>query len=351
MFSYDLGSPPPGRYGLVYFINGRPEAHARFELEGEPEPPIANIAGIEIAQGDASWFADVGVILLPGQRVTDWGVVRQSQDEFHVQITVDWVDFPHPPDGEPIDPNLVPDGVEILNANGDALVGDAPVRIVRHQYVLGVLEPGEKIFFVHSRGQTVARKAFVVPGGGPEATLRVEDITEEKNRPHRFSISYSDPDGLNHDAIMSASVVVTGPDGFERSAELQEYASTDDVPSTGATAVYTVGAPGEGWDRPDNGRYCVHVDPDAIRDLLGNTLENGRLGCFRVRIIGDPPPTDAVVRVSVELVEDQWVANVEIVPASGTTMHVDDWGEVMHHGQTHIVPEVIPFRLRPTSKR
>ena len=44
-----------------------------------------------------SWFAEVGVILLPGQEVTDWGVVRQDGNRFHVNITVEWVTFPPPP--------------------------------------------------------------------------------------------------------------------------------------------------------------------------------------------------------------------------------------------------------------
>jgi len=332
---YDLGSPDPGRYGVVYYINGRPEAHTRFEVEGEPEPPIANIAGIEIAQGNASWFAEVGVILLPGQQVTDWGVVRQSQNEFHVNIAVDWVDFPNVPNPEPIDPRLVPDGVVLVDpAGGDALIGDAPVRLVRNTYNLGVLDHGEYVFFVHSRGQTVARKGFEVLGHGPSAELRVENITEPKDRPHRFSINYSDPEGLDHESIQEAAVAVAGPDGFERRAVLEGYASTDDVPSTGATAIYTVEAPGGSWDPRDNGRYCVHVDPEAVRDLNGNTLANGRLGCFHARMIIDPPSGDAEVRVDVAMVEGEWFANVEIIPARGTAIEVDNWGQVLHHGHT-----------------
>lgn len=348
-FSYDLGSPPPGHYGLVYFINGQPEAHARFRIEEEPEPPIANIAGIEIAQGDASWFAEVGVILLPGQQVTDWGVVRQSENEFHVNITVDWVDFPNPIDPLPIDPNLVPDGVELVNAaGGDGLmIGGFPVRIVRHSYVLGILEPGEKRFIVHSRGQAVARKAFVVPGGGPAAELRVEDITEPSDGAHRFSINYSDPDGLDHESIREARVVVSGPDGFERLAQLVDYGSTDDLPSTGGFGVYTVEAPGGSWDPRDNGRYCVHVDAEAIRDLDGNTLENGRLGCFRARMVVDPPPSDAQVRVEVSMIEGEWFASVELIPAPGTAIHVEDWGEVLHHGQTHLALATVTQESTP----
>ena len=291
--NYDLGSPPPGSYGLIYYINGRAVGHQRFRIAEDPQPPVAQIAGIVISQGDAAWLADVGVILQPGQRVTDWGQVRQSGNEFHTEVTVDWVDFPDEPGpgGEPIDPGLVPGGVEVINAAGDALIGDAPVRIAHHQYVLGILDPGEKVLLVHSRGQTVARKAFTVPGMGPVVELRAEDLTEAVEHPYRFSISYSDPDGLDHESIQNAPVIVRGPDGSEEPAVLEEYASTDDVPSTSATAVYTLVGPGGGWDARDNGRYCVTVDPQAIRDLDGNPIGSGRLGCFQVRILALPPQT------------------------------------------------------------
>ena len=348
-FSYDLGSPPPGSYGLIYYINGRAVGHQRFRIEEDPQPPVAQIAGIAIAQGDASWFADVGVILLPGQRVTDWGLVRQSGSEFHVEITVDWSDFPDgpAPDGKPLDPALVPDGIVMINAAGDGLIGDAPVRIVRHQYVLGIVDPGEKIFLVHSRGQTVARKPFVVPGTGPMVQLRAEDLTEATERPYRFSISYSDPDGLDHESIQNAPVMVRGPDGSEEPAILEEYASTDDVPSTSATAVYTLVGPGGDWDPRDSGRYCITVDPQAIRDLGGNTISNDRLGCFQVRILAEPPATGAELRIATSLVEGEWFADVEIVPAVGTIIRVDDWGQVIHHGNTHFALATVVEESNP----
>lgn len=346
-FSYDLGSPPPGHYGLIYYVNGRAVAHQRFRVEHDPRPPLAHIAGIEISQGDASWFADVGVILMPGQRVTDWGAVRQSGGEFHVEITVDWVDFPPGPDREPIDPALIPDGVEMMNGGGDGLIGDAPVRIVRHQYVLGILDPGEKQFVVHSRGQAVARKGFIVPGLGPVVNLRAEDITGSMQRPHRFSISYGDPDGLDHESIREARVLVAGPDGFEGIPVLEEYASTDDVPSTGSIAIYTLDAPGGSWDPRDNGRYCVHVDPEAIRDLDGNSIASGRLGCFNTRIAVEPTQTDVEIRVTTSLLEGEWFAEVEIVPAAGTAIRVEDWGQVIHHGDTHLALATVVQKATP----
>ena len=335
-FEYNLGQLLPGPYRLLYCINGVPQAHTGFIVREGHGDPLPHVASIDIEQGDASWFATTRIILLPGQALTDCGVVRQSDNEFHVNITVDWVDFPEP-DRIPVDANLLPDGV-VLSEDGDVVVGGFPVRIEECTHVLGVLEPGEYKFFVHSRGQKIARQHFVVPGSGPEATLRAENITEPSDEPYRFSINYSDRDGLDHASIRGAEVFVFGRDGLGSKAELVEYASTDDVPSTGATAIYAIRAPGGDWDQRDNGKYCVQVDPEAVRDLLGNSLVHGELGCFHVRIIDEPTgPPDAEINVSIDLGEDGvWYAGVEIVPAAGVQLVVEDWGDLTHHGHTFV---------------
>ena len=184
---------------------------------------------IKIEQGNASWFSTVGVILAPNQRVTDWGVVRQSNNEFHVNITVECVNFPDPeiplPTPIPFDPAL-PAGIEFDSA-GNPLIGGFPVRLVTHTYVLGVLDPGRYKFFVHSLGQTVARKGFVVPGSPPHVELSVGNITEATDE-HRFGITYSDPDGLDHDSIRNAEVWIYGPDGYREWAA-QTYADHEKV--------------------------------------------------------------------------------------------------------------------------
>ena len=335
-FEYNLGELGAGPYRLLFLINGVTKAHTGFIVrEGQGEP-LPHIAGIEIEEGDALWFATTKVILLPGQALTDCGVVRQSENEFHVNITVDWVDFPDPIP-VPIDVESLPDGV-LLSENGEVVIGGFPVRIEECSHVLGVLEPGEYKFIVHSRGESIARKHFVVPGSGPEAKLKAENITEQNDDPYRFAINYSDPDGLDHDSIRSTEVFVFGRDGMGSTADLVEYANTENIPSTGATAVYAIRPPDGEWDQSDNGKYCIAVDTEAVRDLLGNTLMNGELGCFNVRIFNEPPgPPDAEIKVDIGLSEEGiWFADVEIIPAGGVHFVVDDWGSVNHHGQTFI---------------
>ena len=99
--------------------------------------------------------------------------------------------------------------------------------------------------------------------------------------------------------LLAAGFAVVGRDGYREVARLLSYASTDDDPSTHGSGRYAVNGPGGDWDFQDNGRYCVVVDPEAVRDLVGNHLEHGRLGCFMVRILPDPP--DPGVNVSVAM--------------------------------------------------
>jgi hypothetical protein len=345
-FEYNLGALRPGWYHLIYSINGHHEACMRFHVPDPPDPPLPNISHIEIEQGDVSWFSEVGVILLPNQEVTSWGVVRREDNLFHVNITVDWVTFPPPvepvPTLLPTDPNL-PDGI-VFDAANHPMIHDVPVRIVTHTYLLGVLDPGQYGFVIHSRGQVVTGKRFVVPGSPPQVELSAPNITEATDE-YRFGISYHDPDGLDHESIMNAEVAVVGRDGYREVARLLSYASTDDDPSTHGSARYAVNGPGGDWDFRDNGRYCVVVDPEAIRDLEGNHLEHGRLGCFKVRILPDPP--DPGVNVSVAMNSGGgWDATVEIISEPGEQVVVDSWGPTIHHG--HTIVALASAHIEPT---
>ena len=117
--------------------------------------------------------------------------------------------------------------------------------------------------------------------------VSVGNITEATDE-HRFGISYHDPTGLDHESIRNADIWIVSNTGYRERARLLSYASTDDVPSSGASARYAVNGPRGSWDVHDNGKYRIVVDPEDIRDLQGNHLENGRLGRFFVRILPDP---------------------------------------------------------------
>lgn len=325
---YNLGALRSGQYRVSFCLNEIPEAHLRFRVPPPCETP-ANVSHIRVHQGNASWFATVGVILAHNQEVTDWGVVRQSGNEFHVNITVECVDFPTPIplplpipfEPIPLDPNDLPDGFNV-DLNGDIRIGTVPVRIVTHDYNLGILEQGHYAFCVHSLGQTVACERFVVSGMPPRVEVSTGNITAATDE-HRFGITYHDPTGLDHESIRNADIWIVSNTGYRERAELLSYASTDDVPSTGASARYAVHGPGGSWNHEDNGRYSIVVDPTQIRDLQGNHLESGHLGRFHVRIQPDPNPG---VNVSVALnANGEWEATVEIISEPGQQVVINNW--------------------------
>ncbi len=342
---YSLGELDPGRYELHFAINGQLEACTVFTVR-PPCDPLPHVTDIRVAQGDASWFSQVFVALFPGQRVTDWGEVRRSGNEFHVNITVECVDFAPSPQPQPQVPASaldLPEGMRI-DADGDAWLHEVPIRLVSHSYPLGILDPGRYGFLVHSRGTTVARKAFVVPGTAPVVEFSGGTISEPTDE-YRFGISYHDPDGLDHESIMSAEVVVVGRDGYREVARLLSYASTDDDPSTSASARYAVSGPGGDWDHEDNGPYRVWVDADAVRDLHGTPIEDGWIGRFRCRII---PPPEPGVNVTVNpTASGSWEATVEIISQPGEQVVVDSWGPLIHHGQVFVA--LASVHLEPSS--
>lgn len=345
---YNLGPLRPGTFHVSFCLNDVPEAHLRFRVPPPCENP-ANVSHIRVRQGNASWFSTVGVILYPNQQVTDWGVVRQSGNEFHVNVTVECVDFiplPEPLPIEPVlfDPTDLPDGFNV-DLNGDIRIGDIPVRIVTHTYNLGILEQGHFAFCVHSQGQTVACERFVVPGRPPHVEVHTGNITTATDE-HRFGITYFDATGLDHESIRNADLWIVSNTGYRERAELLSYASTDDVPSTSASARYAVEGPGGSWDHEDNGRYHIVVDPTQIRDLQGNHIESARLGHFNVRI--QPPPKPGV-NVSLAMnTNGEWEATVEIISEPGQQVVINNWNfSCINFGQT--ILKLADAEIEPTN--
>ena len=332
VLSYDLGQLRPGRYQVVYTINNDFGARAHFTVNEVCEP-IPHLAGIRTGEEAGHWFSKVALALNPKQQVLDWGTVRRSGNEFHVNVTVvcqHSTILPVPVDPVPVDE--MPDGF-LIDDQGRPNIGGSPIRLVSNLYRLGALEGGSYKFFVHSRGQTLGCHRFRVAGDPPRVELNVDSIREDQDE-HRFGITFNDPTGLDHASIQDAQVWITGPDNYREQAILLSYGSTDDEPSSGGFARYSVNGPDGSWDRPDNGGYRIFIEADKVKDLQGNAIEEGNLGGFRVSIL--PPPTPGVT-VSFNRNEDgNWAANVEIISEPGQQVVVNNWGPLVLHGHSFI---------------
>ncbi len=341
--AYRIPELSPGEYRVLYQINGYDYARAAFRITGGGgggEPPMVH--DIVIHEGDASWAAEVFVILPdPGIGVLGWGEPRREGNRFFVEIEVGPV-----PVGGP-DPGVDPP--QVFNADG--LPPDFPVRLVSHTYPLGPLEPGGYSFHVVHEGDPVFSKEWRVrePGGDnepPEVRVDAANIEEPEAAPHRFGVQFSDAGGLDHESIQDAAVwVVNERLGYRAEARLLSYAGTDDLPSTGASARYEVDAPGGEWDVDDRGRYAVHIEPEKVRDLAGNHLGGSRIGGFKVDIWPEPPggPLGTAIEI-VHSATGEWGANVSLELPEELAAPDDwaiDWGEVRHFG--HVLVAVARY--------
>lgn len=176
VIEYDLGRLRPGRYQVVYNINNEFGARSHFAVNETCEP-IPHLAGIRTGEEDGQWFSNVALALNPKQQVLDWGTVRRSGNEFHVNVTVVCQDSPVLP--VPVDPvpaDEIPDGF-LIDAEGRPNIGGAPIRLVSNLYRLGTLEGGYYKFCVHSRGQILGCHRFQIAGDPPRVKLSIADIT------------------------------------------------------------------------------------------------------------------------------------------------------------------------------
>jgi hypothetical protein len=332
ILEYDLGALAPGRYQIVYTINRNFGARAGFVVPTVCEP-LPHLAEIRSGEDEDQWYSKVVLALTPGQQVLDWGNVRQSGNEFHVNVTVVCQESPVLP--VPVDPvpsEELPDGF-LLDPEGLPRLGGAPIRLVSHHYRLGDLEGGAYKFFVHSRGETLGCHRFLVAGAPPRVELNVDAISKA-NDEHRFGISFWDRTDLDHESIQGAKVWIIGPDSYREEAIMSDYGSTDDFPSTSGFARYSVSGPGGSWDRSDNGAYRVFIEAGKVRDLQGHAITDPHLGNFRVRILAEP---SSGVTVSFSRSEEgNWSAHVGIVSEPGQQVVIDNRGPLVLHGHSFI---------------
>ena len=101
-----------------------------------------------------------------------------------------------------------------------------------------------------------------------------------------FNVTFSDPIGLDLDAMEATQILVTGPNGYSQSAVLQNVLGSS---ATSATLSFLANSPGSQWMGNDNGTYTISTmasgSPVAIGsftiavtriDGAGNTLKTAQ---------------------------------------------------------------------------
>jgi len=128
------------------------------------------------------------------------------------------------------------------------------------------------------------RPDVAAPRAGVYAAPR---LTRGGGRTYLFKVRFRDVDGLvDVSDIDSRDVRVGGPRSFAQSAKLVKVNATRDGAERIAT--YQITAPGDFWDRRDNGQYTLTLRGGQVGDTSDNFTALKILGTFNVRV-GDLP--------------------------------------------------------------
>ena len=132
--------------------------------------------------------------------------------------------------------------------------------------------------------QTVAAPPPVADTKRPTAALSRALRLRSQVRYDPFEVTYSDNQSLDGLSFDNFDIVVSGPGGFGR------YANVDLADRGGSgtpqTVNYEIKGPGGSWDAADNGVYTITLQRRQIADMTGNTANSVTLGAFSVVIRG-----------------------------------------------------------------
>jgi Ca2+-binding RTX toxin-like protein len=103
-----------------------------------------------------------------------------------------------------------------------------------------------------------------------------------------FTVTYSDDTAVDASSLDNADLMVTGPNGFSRTASLISINGSLSN-RTPIIATYQIAAPGGSFDISDNGTYHVILQPNQVADSNGNFAPGGDIGSFVIALETNPP--------------------------------------------------------------
>ncbi len=126
----------------------------------------------------------------------------------------------------------------------------------------------------------VRASGYVAP---PQAELQITDINQTGTGSKQFSVSYTSMLAIDVSTLDGNDIRVTGPNGYDRSAQ---WVSVD-IPTDGTprVATYAVNPPsGSEWTHHDAGVYTVWLRTNQVSDTQGRWVSAQALGQFQVNV-------------------------------------------------------------------
>ncbi|MDB5300381.1 MAG: hypothetical protein JWO87_2044, partial [Phycisphaerales bacterium] len=137
--------------------------------------------------------------------------------------------------------------------------------------------PSSVVSYIHG--------GFVSTSGGPQVLLTPppninQDVIQT------FTVTYTDPVGIDASSLGDNDIVVSGPNGFLQSAKFSSISGS----GTSYVVTYTLSAPGGTWATLTDGTYVVSLADGQVKNTSGTFIPGQSLGSFQMTVnpAGDP---------------------------------------------------------------
>jgi hypothetical protein len=154
--------------------------------------------------------------------------------------------------------------------------------------LISVNSAGLATFFWEPTGTTVITASLgsvqtnispTVNNPGPRPVLAILNVMDLAPSAHRFTVTYSDPNGIDVSTLGNNDVRITGPSGYDA---LATYVGVN-IGSNGTprTATYQIAGPGGDFGSNDVGTYSVLAEAGSVADAIGGPIAASSLGSFQ----------------------------------------------------------------------
>jgi hypothetical protein len=117
----------------------------------------------------------------------------------------------------------------------------------------------------------------------PLAELQAADLALPEAGPQPLTVTYADRLAIDLATLDDADLRVTGPNGYDRSAQFLGVSLSSN--GTPCVATYAADPPsGPVWTESDNGTYVVWMQSNQVGNTQGATVAAGQLGQFNVSV-------------------------------------------------------------------
>ena len=174
---------------------------------------------------------------------------------------------------------------------------------------------------------------------GPSASITVADVTAPGGSDHAITIVYTDDGRVAVNSIDPSDItVVRNRDNAVMT--VTGHSVSPDKNAQSITAVYTIAAPGGGWDPADDGVYTVTLKGGAVTDRKNNP-NNAATATFTVAtaVPDTTPPTASVAPIAPVTTAGNTplIVTVTYTDNQGLPLSVFDTGDLVLSGDNSIV--------------